>query len=92
MMNLYKIWQTVNNGYDTYDSAVVVAKSADAARHIHPTCVHEDIDDDDMKDWWKEGYGLAIWALPENIQVSYLGKASPRWKENTVFVASFNAG
>ena len=31
-MNIYKLSQTVNNGYDTYDSAVVVANSEKAAR------------------------------------------------------------
>jgi len=33
-MNLYLLTQTVNNDYDTYDSAVVVAKDAKSARHI----------------------------------------------------------
>jgi hypothetical protein len=31
-MNIYKLSQTVNNDYDTYDSAVVVAESEEAAR------------------------------------------------------------
>ena len=31
-MNIYRLSQTVNNGYDTYDSAVVVADSEEAAR------------------------------------------------------------
>ena len=35
-LKLYRISQTVNTGYDTYDSAVVVAESEDAAREIHP--------------------------------------------------------
>lgn len=30
---LYKIWQTVNNGYDTYDSAVVCAESEEQAQN-----------------------------------------------------------
>ena len=34
-LKLYRISQTVNTGYDTYDSAVVVAESEDAAREIH---------------------------------------------------------
>lgn len=32
---LYKIWQKVNNGYDTYDSAVVCAESEEEARNTH---------------------------------------------------------
>ena len=30
---LYKIWQEVNNDYDTYDSAVVCAESEEEARN-----------------------------------------------------------
>lgn len=36
-MNLYLISQSINNGYDTYDSAVVAAESKDKARCIHPS-------------------------------------------------------
>lgn len=35
-MNLYKISQTVNRGYDTYDSAVVAAETEEAARNTRP--------------------------------------------------------
>ena len=35
-MKLWKIWQEVNNNYDTYDSAVVVADTEEVARKIHP--------------------------------------------------------
>lgn len=35
-MNLYLIWQEKNTNYDTYDSAVVAAESAEDARWIHP--------------------------------------------------------
>lgn len=33
-MNLYVISQSVNNGYDTFDAAVVCAKSAEDARRV----------------------------------------------------------
>lgn len=36
-MNLYLIWQDENNDYDTYDSAIVCAKSGDEAVKIHPS-------------------------------------------------------
>lgn len=36
-MNLYKITQTVNTGYDTYSGAVVAAENEDAARRTHPS-------------------------------------------------------
>jgi len=35
-MNIYKISQTQNNDYDTYDSAVVIAENEKAAKRIHP--------------------------------------------------------
>ena len=35
-MKLFKIWQTENNGYDTYDSAVVAAESKEDAVTINP--------------------------------------------------------
>ena len=35
-MNLYLISQNRNNGYDTYDSAVVAAESEEKARMIRP--------------------------------------------------------
>jgi len=35
-MKLWLISQTENLGYDTYDSAIVAAPSASAARRIHP--------------------------------------------------------
>ncbi len=36
-MNLYLLSQNVNDGYDTYDSCVVAAESADEARTITPS-------------------------------------------------------
>jgi len=35
-MNLYLISQDVNDGYDTYDSAVVCSESESDARMMHP--------------------------------------------------------
>jgi len=50
-MKLYLISQKVNNGYDTYDSAVVAAESEEAARSMRPSesgwdgawCAKEDV-------------------------------------------------
>ena len=36
-MKIYKISQSLLDGYDTYDSAVVVAENEDDARNIHPS-------------------------------------------------------
>jgi hypothetical protein len=35
-MKLWKIWQNEQRGYDTYDSAVVAADTADLAKTLHP--------------------------------------------------------
>ena len=45
MLKIYKLSQTENRGYDTYDSCVVIAESPEAARQISPTT-----------DSWDEGY------------------------------------
>src|SRR3990167_7998667 len=36
-MKIYKLSQSLNDGYDTYDSAVVCAENEEDARHIHPS-------------------------------------------------------
>ena len=40
-MNIYLIWQNENRGYDTYDSAVVVAEDEESAKLIHPSTYGE---------------------------------------------------
>ena len=36
-MRLYKIYQDINTNYDSFESAVVVANSAEEAQNIHPS-------------------------------------------------------
>ncbi len=78
-MNLYKISQDVNNGYDTHDSAVVAAENEEEARNTHPSCGE-----------WGEIW--STWAeRPDQVKVELLGVA----KEGTnarVILSSFNAG
>jgi hypothetical protein len=88
-MNLYLISQDTNNGYDTYDSAVVCAESEDAARHIHPA--HSN------NSWlWGHDEGplewdASDWTTPGLVTVKLLGTAAPGM-ERGVVCASFNAG
>ena len=35
-MNLYKVSQSENNAYDTYDAMIVAATTEDVARNTHP--------------------------------------------------------
>lgn len=79
-MKLYLISQEYNDGYNTYDSAVVSAESEAVARTIHPRGAHGDI---------KDGYTWVRFAEIDKIQVEYLGETT---KERGVILASFNAG
>lgn len=96
-LNLYRISQTKNNEYDTFDSAVVVAESAAEAKKIHPargvTWYFEN-------NTWvfdgegEEGESLAAcsWCLPMDVKVEFLGIPDERFKAGAVICASFNAG
>jgi hypothetical protein len=84
-VNLYLISQNVNNGYDTYDSAVVRAESEDAARRIHP-------DSEVMSKYWDgctDKWG--DWANAADVKVELLGTALEGSLPGVV-CASFNAG
>lgn len=77
-MRLYLIYQDANVGYDTYDSAVVCAKSATDARNTSPYR-YKDIDP------------TYVWTTPDNVKVRYLGEAKRGMKAG-IICASFNAG
>lgn len=98
-MNLYKISQTKNKDYDTYDSAIVCAASACKAKNIRPCCIQH-------KKYYGDGTGKLpcghehcrhikcscdSWVSAKDIKVEYVGKAKRGIKEGIV-VASFNAG
>lgn len=83
ILYLYKISQTEREGYDTYDSAVVVAESEDAARAIHPAGYH------DAKQAWKTD----SWAsVPAVVNAVCIGIALEGFKSGDIICASFNAG
>ena len=78
-MKLYLIEQDDNDGYDTYDSAVVVASSAKEAKKINP----------DGQDKW--GVHWSAWAShPDKVTATCLGTANRRTRG--VICSSFNAG
>ena len=92
-MKLYKISQSINNDYDTYDSAVVVASSPQQAKRIHPSDLYGTpaiYEENDPHYVWKEH---DTWAhRPGQVTVEYLGTAAPTYKKPTIICASFNAG
>lgn len=86
-MNIYLLTQNRARGYDTFDSCVVVAESAEKAAHIHP---RGDIYDvfDQRNDWKRD-----TWCPhPDMVTVKLLGVAAVELEPNTVVCASFNSG
>lgn len=89
MNRLYLISQSVNDNYDTFDSAVVCATSELAACYIHPRKMEND------HEWWLDDnrYGfISTWARPNEVQAQYIGEAAEGIKPGTVLCSSFNAG
>ncbi len=79
-MKLWIIWQEENNGYDTYDSAVVAAENEEAARLTLPS---------EYGTW---GDRHPDWAsTPDKVNVRLIGEALPEVVAGVV-CASFNAG
>ncbi len=81
-MNLYRISQNVNTGYDTYDSAVVVAANEDEARRMHPA------EGPPTFDYWDSSTWVSH---PTDVKVELIGTAAPHLGR-CVVVSSFNAG
>lgn len=80
-MNLYRLTQNENRGYDTYDACIVAARTLDDAAQIHPSAF--------CKKCWDQSGSWA--STPENVNVEYIGKAATGI-ERGVILASFNAG
>lgn len=75
-MKLFLISQDHNEGYDTYDSAVVAAKDEEAARKVAVGSTG----------------ACGTWAKPKHVIAEYIGTAKPGTKAGEVICASFNAG
>lgn len=81
-MNLYLIEQSQNNDYDTFDSAVVAARTEEEARNIIPK--HEEYHcDSRWGDTWASG--------PEYVTATLIG-TTRKYKAGQQICASFNAG
>ena len=84
-MNLYKISQTSNAGYDTYDSAIVCAETEAAAKVIHPGG-----DDEGVPATWPGEYTSWCQTI-DQVKVELIGTAAPGVTQGVV-LASFRAG
>jgi hypothetical protein len=79
-LNVYLLSQTVNNNYDTYDSAVVIAENEEEAVNLGPDKYVED------------GNRWCTWAHHRSdVKVELIGTALPGAEKRKV-LASFNAG
>jgi hypothetical protein len=98
-MNIYRIYNEIG-GYDTYDSAVVIAKSEYEARRIHPSyfCTgHNEkgwfgtyLDDSGTYELGHSGDWPRFDDVEDDVKVELLG--SSNIDKPGVVVASFNAG
>ncbi len=92
-MNIYRITQDLNDGYDTYDAAVIVAATEEQARVTHPAgdCVWKENTGEWVEhreggqDWISKGE----WTEPKNVKVELIGE-TPGTTPG-VILASFNA-
>lgn len=82
-MKLFKIWQDVNNDYDTYSDAVVIAADEEDAKKINPNNIDGfvPVKPSEYDSWCGIG----------DVQVEYLGEAKEGSKRSIV-CASFHAG
>ncbi len=96
-MNIYKISQEINQDYDSYDSAIVIAKGPDEAQRMNPGkwfvwneklggwCA-------DTSSGQPERFSDSTWVDDlRNVTVEWIGTA-PTATESSVVLASFNAG
>lgn len=97
-MNLYLISWAAGNDYDCFDSAVVIAPTAEVARNIKPQhnaslrCQGLDDQKCELVDW-KAPNENDCWAMQrEDVEVTFLGYGPVSSTNMRVVCASFNAG
>jgi len=107
-LKLFKISQNVNNEYDTFSDAVVIAETKEDAKRIHPSntgCLKGIFYDEEKKEFWntyskssetykfEDDYGSWTNDL-DKIEVIELGLlyTTTNFKEGDVICASFHAG
>jgi len=98
---LWKISQEVNNDYDTYSEAVVVASDPESAKRVHPSVDSHTGEAWNYYDEEKEGWyltyngeyaGSGNWADPNDVTATCVGQAADGLSEGEVVVSSFHAG
>lgn len=88
MLKIYKISQNANDGYDTYDSAIVVAEDEEQAKKIHPNGYMIIFDGDGTSSPFNGSWANNI----SEIKTEYIGMADKKFNVPQVICASFHAG
>lgn len=100
---LWKLEQSENNTWDTWDSCVVVSEFEEKAKRIHPNFTtsiefredlngwvyfyYDNLDREVVKPW------VGDWASsPNKVKATLIGEAADFLKEGSVICASYNAG
>lgn len=95
MIYLWRISQTKNLGWDTYESAVVAARTEVDARHIHPDADRTAALIWNGSQWVESGTARAMgndeWVPPTAVTAVLIGTAAERIEPGVV-LASFRAG
>ena len=79
-MNLYKVSQTENNTYDTYDAMIVAATTEAVARNTHPF----------SSDW---SHAVSTWcSAPDKASVELIGTTTKPYYDGEIVLSSYNAG
>ena len=91
-MNIYRLSQSKNTGYDTWDSCVVIAKDEEEARMTHPYYRYfTDDPNDEYNNWNGIDRSYGGWCDAKYVSVELIGTAADGM-ERQVVCSSFNAG
>ena len=97
-MNIYKVEQQLNNGYDTYDSFVCIAATEQEARETYPSQFITHHKDGDWYGTYTEGgeykqigSDWVEFGEIDQIKITLIGVANAEQTKGVV-IASFNAG
>ncbi len=91
---LFRISQSKNSDWDTYDSAIVAAYTVEEAQNIHPGNYDESVSELTRKSKANDDYAyeLTSWTEFQHIKVEYIGIADIHIKAGEILCSSFNIG
>ena len=93
-MNIYKVSQNKNTGYDTYDSFVIICETEEQARYANPGGFYRWHDNAwyfQYSDGREKAENDNTWCDAKDVEVELVGKAE-EGKEIGIICSSFNAG